>query len=345
MTFSPDGQMLVAGSEDRSARIWDVRSGRLVRKLGGHRGAILSVAAVPGTQELVSADGNDVINWDSNTGRMRVLGISTESRSQPNASIAVSPEGRILAVGGVGGVRLWDLKSSSLLKTKIRAESHVEVVRFSPDGDLIASAGWSRAVSVWNCKAGKLSHRLRGILHGHKKWVDSIAFSPDGTILASGGQDAKIKIWDLSSGKCRHTLEGHSGHVNALAFSRDGRLLASGSSDHRVLIWNMNEDSTSPILENRHSLPVTAVAFSPSGNFLASASGDTSAGPGAHHTHMTDGIKIWNMDSGTERNLLGHSGLVSTLQFAIDEDLLVSTSWDGTIRIWSIEGARSAQAD
>jgi WD40 repeat protein len=78
----------------------------------------------------------------------------------------------------------------------------VNVLAFSPDGLILASASNDRTARVWESSTG----RLIATLHGHPSWVWSLAFSPDGEVLASGGYDGTIKLWDARRGVCLDTL-------------------------------------------------------------------------------------------------------------------------------------------
>jgi hypothetical protein len=104
---------------------------------------------------------------------------------------------------------------------------------FSPDGELLATAGWDETVRLWDAATGE----PRGEpLTGHTDWVNAVAFSPDGELLASAGEDGTVRLWDAATGKPHgEPLTGHTEGVNAVDFSPDGELLASsGGADGTV---------------------------------------------------------------------------------------------------------------
>src|SRR5262249_23771994 len=106
-------------------------------------------------------------------------------------------------------------------------------VAFSPDGEILASAGADKAVRLWEAATGK---EIRSLAHPHQ--VEVVAFSTDGKVLASGCHDNTVRIWEAATGKEIHSLTGHKGRVDSLAFSRDGRFLASGGDgDALVRLW------------------------------------------------------------------------------------------------------------
>jgi WD40 repeat protein len=85
-------------------------------------------------------------------------------------------------------------------------------VRFSADGQLLASCSYDDTIKLWNPHTGKC---LRTFV-GHEGAVTSISFSPDQQQLISGSFDQTIKIWDIHTGECSSTLRGHIGGVLSL---------------------------------------------------------------------------------------------------------------------------------
>jgi len=252
-----------------------------------------------------------------------VLANTLKGHSDPVWSVAISPDGQLLASGSWDKtIKIWNLGSGELLHDLTGHSYRVRSVAFSPDGQLLASGSRDKTIKIWDLGSGKLLHTLAG----HYRWVRSVAFSPDGQLLASGSKD-KIKIWDLGSGKLLRTLTGHSDPVMSVAISSDGQLLASGSKDKTIKIWNLESGKLLRTLKG-HSDPVMSVAISPDRQLLASGSDDKT-------------IKIWNLGSGRLlRTLTDHSHFVKSVAISPDGQLLASGSWDGTIKIWNLESGK-----
>ena len=182
-------------------------------------------------------------------------------------------------------------------------------VVFSPDGQTLASTGWSGAfnqfrdtIRLWDVKTGQNKQVLTG--SGYN--VTSIAFSPDGQTLASGSGKAIawdeiygiIRLWDVNTGRLKAKLEGHRDYVMSIAFSPDGQTLASGSgrrapwdrTDNTIHLWDANTGEHKHTLRG-HTHHVLSVAFSPDGRTLASGSSDAT-------------FRLWDANTGKHRATL-----------------------------------------
>ncbi|RMH46028.1 MAG: hypothetical protein D6694_03930, partial [Gammaproteobacteria bacterium] len=187
-------------------------------------------------------------------------------------SIAFDPMAERVIVGSDDyTARIVNLTSGDVLTLQAH-RGPVYGVDFSPNGKLVATAGWDATIRIWDSQTGKLTN----ILDGRSGEIYDVEFSLDNTILASAGQDRKVHVWNIATGREKQTLAGHKAAVRHIAWIADGTTLASVSDDDTVRVWNVGPNGEFPPLEG-HSAGVNSVNFNPNGDLLATASNDGTA--------------------------------------------------------------------
>jgi WD40 repeat protein len=146
--FSPDDRRIVTASNDKTARLWDDKTGTALATLSGHTSWVLSAAFSPDGARVVtgSQDGTARL-WDANTG----AGLATLSghRGKVN-SVAFSPDGtRVVTASQDGNVRLWDGITGVMLATLSGHTGEVWGAAFSPDGTQVVTASQDSTARIW----------------------------------------------------------------------------------------------------------------------------------------------------------------------------------------------------
>ena len=162
---------------------------------------------------------------------------------------------------------------------------------------------------------------------GHFDSMNALTYSPDGQRVVTTADDGKIKVWDTQSGFCVVTFTEHSSGVTACEFAKRGNVLFTSSLDGSVRAWDLIRYRNFRTFTAPSRLSFSSVAVDPSGEVVCAGSLDSFD------------IHIWSVQTGQLLDQLsGHEGPVSSLAFAPSGGMVVSGSWDHTVRIWSIFG-------
>ncbi len=316
LAISPDGRLVVSASDDCSLILWDIATGRELRRLEGHKGSVTTCAFSPDASLIVSGSADHTLKLLDAASGKEIRGL--EGHKGSVTTCAFSPDGSLI-VGGTydNTLKLWDSASGKEVRGLEGHKGFVWACAFSPDGSLIVSGSDDETLKLWDVASG---NEVRG-LEGHIGTVWACAFSPDASMIVSGSADRTLKLWDAATGKEVRGLAGHKNVVYACAFSPDASLIVSGSSDKTLKLWDAASGKEVRTLEG-HKRPVRTCAFSPDGSLIVSGSFDKT-------------LKIWDAASGEEvRGLEGHKGSVWACAFSPDTSLIVSGSFDHTLKLW-----------
>jgi eukaryotic-like serine/threonine-protein kinase len=332
VAFSPGGERLASAGGDGTVKIWNSRTGKEpIQTFRAHADSVVSVAFHPDGKHLASRGADRKVNvWDlTATGRAVFTEPCDAVRKFGTAyTVAFSPDGRLLAAGSDGVVKVWDWKSRQLLRPLPGHIIHPVPVAFSGDGRL-ATGSFREGLKVWDPETGTL---LRTV-PAHHGAISAVAFSADGGWLASASYDRTVKLSDSRTGEVLRPFDLHTGNVEGVAFGANGRRLASGGEDKTVRVWDATTGREVLGLHG-HTEKCACVAFSPDGLRLASASHDGTI-------RIWDGTPLRGDERGQETlTFTEHSHEIRGVAFSPDGRRIVSAGSDGLPKVWDAQSGQ-----
>ena len=219
-----------------------------------------------------------------------------------------------------------------------RFEGHSDAVwevRFSPDGNTIATASRDGTVKLW-----KTDGALITTLENHNDSIVEVLFSLDGSTIATASSDGTAKLWKIDGTEIA-TFRGHTDSVNEIHFSSDGNVIATASNDGTAKLWKIDGIEIAN-LTSRSWQKVTNARFSPDGNIIVVHGNDGTRG----FDGVSSSTKLWKVD-GTEIANLRHSSatVTSSIDFSPDGNIIATDSAYRTATLWNRDGTEIAVLD
>ncbi len=326
--FFEDNSTLVTAAFNGIITFWDLETSTVNRQTIGHRDWLMALAFSPDGTKFASLSADANLFFEPGSGRpthiapnpdqmmadqmIRLTDVGTGRVlttliNQINSTlIAFSPDGKTIALGSPGKIRLWHTETND----------HIDINLSDPKDGFLVSILFE---------------------------ATSLAFSPDGKKLVSGTTAGDVRMWDVETGLAlANLIEQHPDSkiekddngkairitygraADALAFSPNNDHIAAGNIDKIRLLGSQKQFR---FKETKHGTGAAALVFSLDGTVLASG---TYGGK----------IILWDLPSGNKINTLnGHTQQVETLVFSPDGKTLVSTGEDGAIFVWDWEEA------
>ncbi len=364
LAISPDGKTLATAGENGTIVLFDVQTGKLIKRLQKHTKNIQ--ALVFHSNFLISAgDDQQIIFWSLATAKPKMI---LKAPAEVNA-LAISPNGDILASGGEdNNITLWNINTGQILTS---LKGHKQAIStnglaFASNGYILGSTSSDHTARLWNVTPDTQITDQNVSLLGHTDILQGITFSPDGNKVATSSADGSVRLWDVKTGKALRVLIGHKNTVFGVRFLANGTDLITASQDRTLRLWDIESGITKRVLQG-HTGGVTDViaksgqifsashdgkimrwnatvtdqyilnlptepasaAISPNGKYIAVGFAN-----GALHLYSLANLTLlWQHNT-------AHSDDIQRIVFSSDTTMLATASFDKTAKLWLINKNR-----
>jgi WD40 repeat protein len=221
VAFSPDGAIIASGSSTETVQLWSATDSTRQHALESHRHCVYSLAFSPDSRSIVSCKKHSL--W---------------AKIDP---VAYSPDGKSIAIGSTGTIRIRDANASVAAHPILKGDqAAICSVAFSRDGLLIVSGSDDQTVRIWDVITVTERHVM--VAEGA---VLSTTFSPDGRTIACGQSNGTVQVWDVASGLQQSSMMGrNSVPVFSVAFSSDSKSVVSSSDLDGILVARVWDAAT-----------------------------------------------------------------------------------------------------
>jgi WD40 repeat protein len=261
------------------------------------------------------------------------------------SAVALSPDGKLLAVGSPGVVRVWNWRKDekpryfAIPGKDPRRRADIGAIRFSPDASHMAVSVHGEYVLLIDLEKGEEVRRFEVDLGNARRPNDfqHLVFTNGGQWLASpysSTNGSGVAVWDVASGKLIKRLEPPEGGVGPIAFSSDGEWLA-GIGYFRLCVWDFEKGEFLGEELPGHSAPAHTIRFLPGDEGLISASDDRTA-------------RLWQLGHAKPERIIKHQpelidGRPRSLRgmdVSPDGKHVATSSMDDTVRLWELQTGR-----
>jgi WD40 repeat protein len=309
VAFSPDGARILTASWDKTAKLWDTASHKLIASFE-HQDGVNAAAFSPDGARIVTASADHSAKlWDATSGKLIA---SFEHQDGVNAAAFSRDGARVVTASSDKTAKLWDAASGKLIAS-FKHDGGVLAAAFSPDDARILTASRDRTAKLWDAASGNLIASF-----AHQDTVYDAEFSPDGVQILTASGDKTAKLWDATSGKLLASFD-HLDFVIAAVFSSDAVRILTASWDKTAKLWDAVSGKL--LASFAHQESVQSATLSADGARIMTASWDKT-------------VRLWELASGEPVASFAHQDGLYHAVFSRDGARILTGSADKTAKLW-----------
>jgi len=233
VSFSPDEMLCLGCSSDNKARIWDLRSSKVVNWLTGHLDYVNSGIFIDKNVITGSLD-KSIKVWDYHKGYcLRSLFCYSGCTSLAKIDSTIIASGHL-----DGSLRFWDSKNGDCVK-HIVTQSGITDICVSPDGKYLLTNGRDNILSLFEISTFKQLHKLTHKMYQNSSALSRICFSPDGSMIAAGTSSGAVFCWNKTSGdRIGKLTNDYKRPVVSVSWHPDGQMMAYCNHSGWLFFWS-----------------------------------------------------------------------------------------------------------
>lgn len=333
IAFTPDGKNIVSAAKDKTVKVWEFPSRKLLRTFKGFYGDVNKLVITPDGKKMITGSEGGILKlWNLVTGELIWV---TQGHQSHVCCLKVTPDGKqLISAGGRTVVKIWDISKMTTKYSSLEKHSRMNGLAVSADGKTILSSsdyggllkwdtGKSQPIFLPNSKiSSEFNISPKNLyLKNKRKRNRFVLLTPDGKQWLSNFSK-EIHLLDIANNKKLRIFKGHKEYIRAAVLTLDGKQMISGA-DNELILWDV---ATGKMIKKfkHHVGPIQTLAITPDATRIIIGSKNK--------------IKIRDIATGKMiRVLRGHTNNVTCLAVTLDNKNILSGSYDNILRVTDIE--------
>ncbi|EIJ41111.1 WD40 repeat-containing protein [Beggiatoa alba B18LD] len=328
LAFSPDGTLLASASFDKTARLWEVATGKRIRLYQGHTQDVEAIRFSPNGQYVITASSDKTLRlWSiKNDQSLNVL----SGHQNSILDVVFLPEGRrVLSASRDRTLRLWDIDSGVSLQ--VWQGHNDSIASLSLQNNIVFSGGRDGTIQRWQLQDKPNIHTVH-----LPSEPTSVLLLPENQQVVIGFATGVLQVYSLITGNLLNTLEkAHIGRIQQLIriqglTNKNGEWFASaGAGDGFVRLWRSDAQGfqlQQTVFDEQTKKAVYALAENPQRKQLATG-------------HYDGEVRLLSFDANEaeiQHQWQAQQSVVTSLMFHPNGQQLLTTGKEGNIRLWTL---------
>ena len=276
--FSSDGNFLITGGRDKTARLWEVRTGREIRMFQGHIKQVQTVCFSPDGKKIATGSTDGAVKlWDVTNGKL----IKTFKENKRINSIVFTNDSKYLLIGGYSKkLKIINIETGQSVR-EIKVIPNIGTgtgvgIQVSKDNKSILVSEDNRRFKLFDFEKGEMLHEFNAVEKGSCGGCASFAkFTPDGKNIVTVSNSGPLVLWNIKTGKKIKTYANGLKNMNSIDITPDGNLILI-SDEKKVYIYNKNSGKLIHSYSSQEK-NINSAIFSPNSKYFLTTGDEGSA--------------------------------------------------------------------